>query len=261
MSDREPVRLTSLDESFDTALKDLLGGVDVRSATVVPPAAGSVAGPTRSDQALAYLKATYGLEPLASGAPVAVERTGGLGGFLRRLARRLFVSRTYHATLVTMVADVAERQAALDARLQALASAQSLANERAARVVFRLWGDYNHLVRVVLDHHVNEVFGAFERHFGAFQDHFHAFERHFGAFQEHFQAFERHFDANVETVREVTEALRKLEQAVHEIEGPHDELVRSVTELLATRAREEVLARRVEALEDLRAGAAEPAAS
>lgn len=254
MSDREPVRLTSLDETFDDAMKDLLGGVDVRSATVATPAAAAAAPPTRVSEALGYLRATYGLEPLASGAPTAAERTGGLGGWLRRIARRLFVSRTYHSTLVTMVADVAERQAALDARLQALASAQSLANERAARVVFRLWGDYNHLVRVVLDHHVNEVFGAFERHFGAF-------ERHFGAFQDHFHAFEKQFDASSAAVREVTEALRKLEQAVHQMEGPHDDLVRSVSELLAARAREEVLARRVEAIEGERGATGEPTAS
>lgn len=247
MSEREPVRLTSLDETFDEAMKDLLGGVDVRSATVAAPPGAVPAGaaPGRFAEALAYLRGTYGLEPLASGAPDAVERTAGLGGFVRRIARRLFVSRTYHATLVTMLAEVAERQAALDARLQALAGAQSLANERAARVVFRLWGDYNHLVRVVLDHHVNEVFGAFERHFGAFEEHFHAFERQ--------------FDASSEAVREVTEALRKLEQSVHQMEGPHDELVRSVSELLATRARDEVLARRVEALEDARGAAGEPA--
>lgn len=252
MSDREPVRLTSLDETFDDAMKDLLAGVDVRSATVPTSSAAAAEQSTRVSQALAYLRATYGLEPLASGAPAAAERIGGLGGWLRRIARKLFVSRTYHATLVTMVADVAERQAALDARLQALASAQSLANERAARVVFRLWGDYNHLVRVVLDHHVNEVFAAFERHFGAF-------ERHFGAFQDHFHAFETQFDASSAAVREVTEALRKLEREVHQMEGPHDDLVRSVSELLASRSREDVLARRVEALEGERGKASEPA--
>jgi hypothetical protein len=250
MPAREPVQLTSLDASFDDAMKELLGGSDVRSATAA--AAGSAPQPPRSPEALAYLKGAFGLEPLPGGPPAVATRTGGLGGLVRRVARKLFVSRTYHATLITMLADVAERQAAQEARLNALAGAQSLANERAARVVFRLWGDYNHLVRVVLDHHVNNVFGAFERHFEAFQEHFHAFEKHFGAFEKHFGAFEKHFGDSTATVAELTAALRALEQSVHEIQGPHDELVRSVSELLAARAREEALARRIEALEDLR---------
>ncbi len=270
MSEAEPVQLTSLDESFDEAMKALLGGLDVRAVTTAkvgePPAAAKL------DRVFAYLRSTFGLTALGGEVPSAPAHTSGVGGWIRRLARRLFVSRTYHATLVTALGELAARQSASEQRLEALAAAQSLANERSARVLFRLWGDYNHLVRVVLNHHVNEVFQAFQRHFqafeghhtafekhfAAFEKHFHAFEGHHGAFEKNFQAFQDHFAQQAATVAELTEALRKLEHAVHQIEGPHDDLVRSVSELLAARVREEALARRLEALEDARRGGESP---
>ncbi len=260
-NEAERVQLTSLDESFDDAMKALLAGLDVRTAATA--STGEATSPGALDEVFRYLRATFALEPLTGGVPTAPQATGGIGGWVRRLARRLFVSRTYHATLVTALAELTARHNATAQRLEALAAAQSLANERSARVLFRLWGDYNHLVRVVLDHHVNAVFrafqshfhafethhAAFQQHFAAFEKHFHAFEGHHGAFEKHFQAFQEHFTQQAATVAELTEALRKLEHSVHQIEGPHDDLVRSVSELLAARVRLEALARRVEAVE------------
>ncbi len=235
MGEREPIRITSLDESFDDSMKALLAGTRLGSASATGTA--SVA-----ERALGYLRETYGLGASADGVPERAARTGGPGGWLRGLARRFFVSRTYHATLVTLIADLARRQAELEGQLARTTAEQSDANDRAARVVFRLWGDYNHLVRVVLDHHLNRVFGAF-------QDHFEAFHANFGAFQTNFEAFQRHFETHDRGMAELTAALRKLEQAVHEMQGPHDDLVRTVSELLAARVREDGLARRIEALE------------
>ncbi len=191
MGDKERVRLTSLDEAFDDDMKAALAGTSLPAAAAASEAV---------DGLLAYVRGNYAVERF-EGAPTAPPAGGGLRAKLGAWARKLFVSRTYHASLYSALEEIAERQRALEARVNDVARRQEAFNEVSMRVVFKLWGDYNHLVRTVLDHQLNEITPSLVQ----------------GLKDEEARA--------TESFEELTRALRDLETRLAEIEGPHDRVV------------------------------------
>lgn len=256
----EPVRFTSLDEAFDEDMRALL-------------AAGSVAPPDPGDPELdrlfAFLREVHGLAPLGAPPPPPA------GGLLRRLMRRLFVTRTYHAVLFTVLGDLVARQRRLEERLVAERAEAERRQALAARVVFRLWGDYNHLTRSVLDHHVNQVIADVQarlvdaegrlRQVGEAIDNGHAAgaRRHeelitalrearadTTALREETAAEMRGaFEGFTARLEELTGAVRDAEARLNEMALPHDQVVESVSELIAMLGREMVQDARLDALE------------
>ena len=218
-------RFTSLDDAFDASMREL----------VAPPALAEAASPgegASAEELLAYLVQTFAVGAPLETAPGPPARTRGLGGWLRGLARRLFVARTYHSALGGTLATVIARQAETERRLREVVERQQRVNQVSADVVFRLWGDYNYVVREIMPHlrsNLDEL----------------------AANLDDLAAGVRDREGDVTSRLERTdEALRAVEAELNRISGPHDDLVRSVAELLGGLVRDDAIVRRLERLEE-----------